>query len=130
MQEILILPACSYELLSVFNVIETDSQMFFSSLIWAEHSDIMTKAIKKMIRKSVLNVMFTQQCWEGAFTFFCFTFYNEKQLKIKQIYHLMMPATFGEVAAFQIFQKELVQIEQSRMRLQVKRNKREAVIII
>lgn len=78
MQEILILPACSYKLLSVFSVIGRGSQMFSSSLICAEHSDIMTKAIKKMIRKSVLNVMFTQQCWEGAFTFFCFTFYNGK----------------------------------------------------
>lgn len=35
-----------------------------------------------------------------------------------------MPAKFREVGAFQIFLKELVQIEQSRMRLQVKRKKK------
>lgn len=77
MNEILILPACAYELRSVFNVTGRASQLFFSSLIWAEHSDMTTKAIEKMIRKSVLKDMFTQQCWgivQRFFHFFLFHF--------------------------------------------------------
>lgn len=117
MNEILILPACAYELCSVFNVIGRASQMFFSSLMWAEHSDIMTKAIEMMIRKSALNecsLSNAWELWEKALTFFLLVslFIVKQKLQIKQIPHLRTPATF-KVGMFQIFQQALDHDEQS-----------------